>query len=82
MQVSFPWPNPKLFPNAKKKHFWAVISPIVKQAREDACDATLAALPIMTRKAIKDSEGYIRLKVTFTPPDKRRRDDDGCIGAM
>ena len=82
MKVRFPWPDPKLFPKAKKKHFWAVIAPIAKDAREDAYLDTMAALPIAARTAYEDTDHKIHLKVTFIEPDRRKRDDDGMIGAF
>lgn len=69
--ITLPWPPKELTPNAKRRKHWRVYQPIAKRYRADC--ALLA-------KAARVS-GVIT-SITFCPPDRRRRDDDGMIGAF
>lgn len=80
--VSFPWPSPKVFPNYKRSHHWRTYRDQEKREREDGAGITLEALGPAHRAAVRALIGFLRLRVTFTPPDRRKRDDDGCIGAF
>ena len=80
--ITFPWPSPKVFPNYKRSHHWRTYRDEEKSERKDGADITLDAIDWRHRAAVKRIEGFIHLRVTFTPPDRRKRDDDGCIGAF
>ena len=58
-------------PNARRRIHWRKAGPIAKKYRADCCILTKAARV----------RGFI-LSLTFCPPDRRRRDDDGMIGAF
>lgn len=73
--IYLPWPSRVLHPNSRPRH-WAVKSKAVKAAREAAGWATKAA------KVKVEGDGAITLKITFRPPDKRRRDLDGMFASM
>lgn len=82
MIVTLPWPDKRLTPNAKRRTHWSVYRPAIKAARELAWGAATSVLPHDARHALHVSAGKIALSVTFYPPDARRRDDDGMIGAF
>jgi crossover junction endodeoxyribonuclease RusA len=69
--IELPWPPKELTPNAKRRNHWRVTSAATKDYRF-AC--------FVHTKAAK-AQGVI-LSVTFYPPDRRKRDDDGMIGAF
>ena len=68
------WPPRELHPNARI-HFMAKAK-ITKQYREYA--------RIMARQSGIElpAEGKIDVYITFLPPDKRRRDMDGCLNSV
>jgi crossover junction endodeoxyribonuclease RusA len=78
--IKLPWPSPKLFPNFKRANHWRKYRTAEKSAREDGCIIG-CTIPHAKRTQIV-SGGQIRLRITFTPPDRRKRDDDGMIGAF
>lgn len=80
--IVLPWPDKRVFPNAKRAVHWTVYRKAEKEQRETGCILACSALPIAARRAIAATEGHIALKVTFYPPDNRHRDDDGMIGAF
>lgn len=82
MPIVLPWPDKRLFPNWKRAHHWSKYRPAEKAARELGWALACEALPPDIRQQIAHGENRIRLTVTFTPPDRRKRDDDGCIGAI
>jgi crossover junction endodeoxyribonuclease RusA len=69
--VELPWPPKELTPNAKRRKHWRVYQPIAKQYR-------FACFMLVNTKRLRGTV----LSVTFCPPDRRRRDDDGMIGAF
>lgn len=69
--VQLPWPPPQLTPNAKRRKHWRVYQPTAKRYRETCAWLTKAARV----------RGVI-VGITFCPPDRRKRDDDGMIGAF
>lgn len=74
--VELPWPSKTLSPNARVH--WRQKASAVKTARTAAWGAVLAcfgASPSLRSKAV-------RLAITFSPPDRRRRDDDNIIGSF
>ena len=70
--ISYPWPPKELSPNAKRRKHWRVYQPIAKQYR--------ATCFWLTKEARIRGETIV--SITFYPPDRRRRDDDGMIGAF
>lgn len=82
MRIVLPWPNPKLTPNAKRRKHWRTYQPAIKNDRATGAALTCVALPLRAKRAIAATEGKIGMVVTFYPPDKRLRDDDGMIAAF
>lgn len=83
MKIVFPWPSPKVFPNFKRAHHWRTYRHVEKAERQAGWAHTCEYLTASDRRSIRDTlEGKLRLSVTFYPPDRRSRDDDGCIGAF
>lgn len=82
MIVTLPWPDKRVFPNAKRRKHWSVYRPAIKADREHACLMTRAATTRAERETLAASEGKIPVKVTFYPPDRRKRDDDGMVSAF
>lgn len=73
MQISLPWPDKSLSPNARVH--WSKKAKTTKLAREYAWAVTLnanAPNPHFQRASVR---------MTFCPPDKRRRDLDNCISS-
>jgi crossover junction endodeoxyribonuclease RusA len=77
MNVELPWPPKELMPNFKRRKHWSVYRPFIKSYREDCAWLTKKA---RVRLGVGDMP--ILLTITFNPPDRRRRDDDGVIGAF
>lgn len=75
--IVLPFPPKELFPNFKRRHHWSKYRPKEKKAREDGYWAAHKARP-----ALPDDRSIIPLRITFYPPDRRARDDDGMIGAI
>lgn len=69
--VSLPWPPKELTPNFKRKHHWSKYRPFERSYRHTCWALTLEA----------KAHGRL-LSVTFNPPDRRKRDDDGMIGSF
>lgn len=73
VSVSLPWPDKLLSPNSRVH--WATKAKATKLAREYAWAVTLNATgpnPAFRRASVR---------MTFCPPDKRRRDLDNCISS-
>jgi crossover junction endodeoxyribonuclease RusA len=84
VQVILPWPDRRLFPNFKRANHWRKYRGAEQQAKADGARLTMATLMdtlSKARKAFADQK-RIAYRVTFYPPDGRRRDDDGMIGAI
>jgi crossover junction endodeoxyribonuclease RusA len=82
MNVTLPWPDRRLSPNARLH--WRAKAQAVKQARWDASYAVLQAANGSLnewRRAVVD-QTRIPLKVKFYPPDARWRDDDNMVGSF
>ena len=75
MIINLPWPDKRLNPNARIH--WAVKARAVKAYR-DAC----RVLAIQSGACKLSSDGKLPVRVTFHPPDKRRRDRDNMIGSF
>lgn len=82
MKITLPWPDKRLTPNAKRRSHWRSYQPAIKADRENAHWRTTLAIGEIARGVITEGEGKIPLTITFVPPDKRHRDDDGMIGAF
>jgi crossover junction endodeoxyribonuclease RusA len=80
--VTLPWPDRRLSPNARIH--WRAKAPVTAQARADAAKATMAAVNGGMRevRAALAGDSKIEMTVTFYPPDRRHRDDDGMISAF
>lgn len=76
ISVTLPWPNRLLHPNARPH--WAAKAKAVKDARANGNWFTWAAFGC---QPTKPNWKGARLSVTFSPPDKRRRDLDGMIAS-
>lgn len=80
--ITLPWPDKRLMPNAKNRTHWRTYHPVMQADRQAAKVLATCAIPLSLKKAIRESEGHISMTITFYPPDKRRRDDDGVVGAF
>ncbi len=77
MKIKLPWPRKELSPN--RPIHWGAKYRITKAARSDAYHVTwIAARPT----GYVAPEGVIFLRITATPPIKRRRDDDNLIAQL
>jgi crossover junction endodeoxyribonuclease RusA len=81
-RIVLPWMDAKLTPNAKRRLHWSAYRPAIKAARELAWGVTTETLSHEARHALRAATGKIAVSVTFYPPDARRRDDDGMVGAF
>lgn len=73
--VRLPWPQPQLWPNYRKSHPARLAK--FKRNYRNWC-WTLA----MEAKLRLPPGELFRLDLTFHPPDRRKRDDDGMEGAF
>lgn len=62
-------------PNFKRRHHWSRYSGPTRYYRKTCWALALNRLDASEMDALP-------LVITFNPPDRRRRDDDGCIGAF
>jgi crossover junction endodeoxyribonuclease RusA len=76
-EMILPWPARVLHPNARPH--WAQRSKAAKKARAEARLLTLACRRVFPSPL---PEGRLHLWLTFYPPDKRKRDDDGLLAAF
>lgn len=74
--VTLPWPPPALLPNAKRRSHWRKAVVPTREYRATAFYLTRSALG---RRRFK---WMPKVHIDFHPPDARRRDDDGMIGAF
>lgn len=77
MIVRLPFPPPELFPNRRAGKHWGATHAAKVKAREDG-----HYLARMESHHFRDRGGDIPVSIVFCPPDKRRRDLDGCLSAM
>jgi len=75
MILEFPWPPKELTPNFKRRNHWTKYSKQTKAYRELCGWIARESIPFF-------SDVEITMTVTFYPPDKRKRDDDGMIGSF
>lgn len=78
MKLVLPWPSAKLTPNAKRRTHWRTYQPAIKEARLKAMLVTSSHPDV--KCGFNFGDGKIPVSVTFYPPDRRKRDDDGMIG--
>lgn len=76
MIVELPWPPREVWPNFRQSHHWRAFHNARKKQRSDA------HLCVLATKGAVALDPRIPLAVHFYPPDRRKRDDDGCIGAF
>lgn len=76
--ITLPWPDRRLSPNARLHHM--ALARVKKAARHDAWVEGIAATSPAQRAAYKHA-GRLNVAVTFTPPNRQRRDLDGCISS-
>lgn len=76
MSITLPWPDKRLSPNAR--HHRLAVAPVRKAARSDAMWACKAAK--MHFPHLRDVG--LHLRVTFHPPDLRRRDLDNMLASI
>ncbi len=72
--INLPWPNKILSPNARPH--WSAKAKAAKAAKKVGYVCTLES------KVRIDWEGEIHLWITFSPPDRRIRDDDNLISSF
>ena len=81
MKITLPYPPAKLSPN--KRLHWAARAQVVAKYRRDcryACIAELNGKSWLWQAV--GSPPRLPIKITFYPPDKRRRDRDNMIAAF
>lgn len=76
--VELDWPSRLLHPNARVH--WAMKSRVAKVARRNAYILTLVAQG--RRLYIHDSMSRIPVAMTFYPPDRHPRDEDGMVSSL
>lgn len=79
IEVTLPWPAPQVFPNFRNSHHWRKSWKQVKRQRETAF--TLAAEQIGRKTIPQAQNGPWSLHLDIFPPNARRRDADGMVGA-
>lgn len=77
MILRLPFPDSKLFPNAKNGKSWKVSHAAKVSAREYAYTAAKQA-----QAGFSDKGGAIPLSIVFCQPDNRKRDLDNMLAAM
>ena len=79
MIFEFPFPPKELNPNVRNKMHWARIHKTTKSYREECYWIVIKSKKVPN---YQPSEKKLKLKITFFPPDRRRRDDDNIIGSF
>lgn len=80
MNVDLPWYPKQLTPNFKRRKHWSAYRKPTADYRE-ACHWIVRQACLAEGLAILPT-GLTLKSVTFYPPDRRHRDDDGMIGAF
>jgi crossover junction endodeoxyribonuclease RusA len=75
VKIELPWPPKQLTPNFKRRHHWSKYVNETRYYRKTCWAIALGHLHAVGMDSLP-------LVITFHPPDRRRRDDDGCIGAF
>ena len=76
--IELPWPDPKLRPNAASPGNWRRKSEAARKYRAD-CLTLCRAQGV---KPLKCDEAELTVRITFHPPDKRRRDLDNMVASF
>lgn len=77
VRIALPWPDRALHPNARSH--WRTVASAKKKAR---ADAYILAIDAGARSARVDKESRLALQLDFRPPNRCRRDLDGCVSSM
>ena len=81
IRVELPYPDSRLNPNARV-HFHAAAA-VKAAAKDEAHILTKAAIGAQrAASASFGDDGAIPFRVTFYPPDSRKRDDDNAFAAF
>jgi crossover junction endodeoxyribonuclease RusA len=80
VEVAFPWPLKELNPN--KKLHRMIKAKAFKKYKADCINTALEAKLHLKKHTLVSNGLALRVKYTFNPPDKRRRDKDNCIGSI
>ena len=80
IEVTLPWPPPEVFPNARNGAHWTKAWPSIKVQKHTAW--ALTREQIGRQNVPRDRLSRWGLHFDFYPPDARKRDEDGMIGAM
>ncbi len=75
MNLSFPWPNPNLSPNARSRTHW-------KRTRAIKAYRTGCGWEAKTQGARRIEADSLSVVITFHPPDRRHRDRDNMIASF
>lgn len=83
MKFTFSWPDSRLMPNYKRANHWRKYVDAAKRSRMSGWAVVYDALGRDLSAARKSLHGDtpIAVRITLTPPDRRRRDADGMIAA-
>lgn len=76
IEVTLPWPSPKLNPNTARRLHWGKRASLAKRYKRDCGWACVAA---GVRPA---GFAHAKVAVTFHPPDAQRRDLDNMLAAI
>ena len=77
LEFIVPWPPKELSPNARVH--WATKS---RKAKKHRNDCWLIASRSIAKINYQFSTERLKFKMTFIPPDRRRRDDDNLVASM
>ena len=77
--VTLPWPDRRLFPNARV--FWAAKAKQVRIHRRLAYFEALKVQEAIPAEVRADPDKSIFYRITYIPKINRRRDEDGIISA-
>lgn len=79
LTVTLPWPDRRLFPNARV--FWATKAKQVRIHRRFAYFEALKIQELIPPEVRADQTKSIFYTITYTPKINRRRDEDGIIAS-
>lgn len=80
IELELPWPDRALHPNSRGH--WSKRAKAAKAARlEGFCLAKADRLRFFLAKMNQGNE-KLHLHLDFYPPDRRKRDDDGCLSSF
>ena len=79
IEVTLPWPPKEVFPNFRYSHHWRKSWPQVKCVKGTAF--FWAKKAIGRQVVARDHMSRWQVHLDFYPPDLRKRDEDGMIGA-